>query len=177
MASGGDRIGARFAGLLNHIFDTHRHPSGREYSLREISERSGGKLTTAYISLLRKGGVANPPADRVQALADAFDVDVRYFTGQQASERVGESNTERALRLALSDPLIHAMVLSASQVGDAEKALFLHMLDEARTLTRKSEEEDPPPTTSREGEKDASPHGGVTNDQYSPVARKRDDPG
>lgn len=139
MDSGGGRIGARFAALLNHLFDTHRHPSGREYSLREISERTGGKLTTAYISLLRKGGVANPPAERVQGLADAFDVDVRYFTGQQLPERAEETNTERALRLALTDPLIRAMVLSASQVGDAEKALFLHMLDEARNLTRKSE--------------------------------------
>ena len=157
MVSGGDRIGARFAGLLNHLFDTYRHPSGREYSLREISEKSGGKLTTAYISLLRKGGVANPPVDRVQALADAFEVDVRYFTGQQAPERVGESNTERALRLALSDPLIQAMVLSASQVGDAEKALFLHMLDEARTLTHKREDNSSPPVMPRVGEMDVPP--------------------
>jgi len=164
MASGGDRIGARFAGLLNHLFDTHRHPSGREYSLREISEKSEGKLTTAYISLLRKGGVANPPADRVQALADAFEIDVRYFTGQQAPKRAGESNTERTLRLALSDPLIQAMVLSASQVGDAEKALFLHMLDEAHTLTRKSEGVETPPTPPRDGEMDATPRDGATNE-------------
>ncbi len=164
MASGGDRIGARFAGLLNHLFDTRRHPSGREYLLREISEKSGGKLTTAYISLLRKGGVANPPVDRVQALADVFEVDVRYFTGQQVPERVGESNTERALRLALSDPLIHAMVLSASQVGDAEKALFLHMLDEARTLTYKNEEAKTFPPTLREGEREATSRDGETTE-------------
>lgn len=163
MASGGDRIGARFAGLLNHLFDTYRHPQGREYSLREISERSGGKLTTAYISLLRKGGVANPPADRVQALADAFGVDVRYFTGQQVPERAEETNTERALRLALSDPLIQAMALSASQVGDAEKALFLHMLDEARALTRK-EDESPPSVKPHDGEMDVPPRDDGTNE-------------
>ena len=51
-----------FAELLRHLFATRLSPRGRPYSLREVSEGTGGKLSIAYLSLLRRGEQLSMPS-------------------------------------------------------------------------------------------------------------------
>ncbi len=129
-----DPASARFAGLLNHLFDTRRGPSGRPYTLAEVSKGTGGKLSSGYISLLRRGGIVMPPADRVQALADFFGVDVGYFTGRQPASPARESEVDEVLRRALADPLVRQIALRASEYGPAEQAFVLSVIESADAL-------------------------------------------
>lgn len=129
-----DPASAKFATLLNHLFDTHRGPSGRPYTLGEVSKGTGGKLSPGYISLLRRGGVVMPPADRVQALADFFGVDVGYFTGRQPTSQVREGEIDEALRRALADPLVRRIALRTSEYGPAEQAFVLSVIESTDAL-------------------------------------------
>ncbi len=129
-----DPASARFAGLLNHLFDTRRGPSGRPYTLAEVSKGTGGKLSPGYISLLRRGGIVMPPADRVQALADFFGVDVGYFTGREPASPARESEIDEALRRALADPLVRRIALRTAEYGPAEQAFVLSVIESADML-------------------------------------------
>jgi len=129
-----DPASARFATLLNHLFDTHRKPSGRPYTLAEVSKGTNGKLSTGYISLLRRGGIVMPPADRVQVLADFFGVDVGYFTGRQPTSQGRGGEIDEALRRALADPLVRRIALRTSEYGPAEQAFVLSVIESANAL-------------------------------------------
>lgn len=129
-----DPTSARFATLLNHLFDTHHKPSGRPYTLAEVSKGTDGKLSPGYLSLLRRGGIVMPPADRVQALADFFGVDVGYFTGRQPTSQVREGEIDEALRRALANPFVRHIALRTSEYGPAEQAFVLSVMESADAL-------------------------------------------
>lgn len=75
-----------FAERLDKLFDLIRHPSGREYSLKEIAdgtERTGPvTLTSQHLSKLRSGSSRNPGLEQVNAIAAVFGVDPKYFVGR-----------------------------------------------------------------------------------------------
>ncbi len=126
---------ARLATLLDHLFETRLSPRGRPYSLTEVSAGTGGKLTVSYLSALRKGKVAAPSADRVQALANFFGVRATYFTGQDSlAESVVPHDDDDELRHALTQPLVRLMATRAGRLGPAEQALILRLMDDAHAL-------------------------------------------
>lgn len=104
--------------------------------MREVSEATG--LPSAYISLLRKGRVARPPADKVQALADFFGVDVRRLTGQgpALAPLSASAELDAALQHALENPIIQRMVLRADKFGDAEKLVLLRMIESVEEIAK-----------------------------------------
>jgi len=128
--------GARLAVLLDHLFETRLAPSGRPYSLTEVSAGTGGKLTVSYLSALRKGKVAAPSADKVQALANFFGVRATYFTGQDslAESAVSDDDDDDELRQALAQPLVRLVARRAGSLGHAEQALILRLMDDAHAL-------------------------------------------
>jgi hypothetical protein len=72
------------ANLVNNLFNSHRHPEGREYTHKEveagITRRAGKKLIDAsYLSKLRTGTLQKPSILAVEALCHFFPVDVDYF--------------------------------------------------------------------------------------------------
>jgi hypothetical protein len=75
-----------------------------------------------------------PPADRVQALADFFGVDVGYFTGRQLASPARESEIDEVLRRALADPLVRRIALRTSEYGPAEQAFVLSVIESADAL-------------------------------------------
>ena len=124
-----------FADLLMHLFATRVSPQGRPYSLREVSEGTGGKLSIAYLSLLRRGGgLGLPSADKVQALADFFDVDISYFLRARPVND-DRSSSDRALEQALANPQVRDIAMRASTLGDAERQFIVQMLEQAHQLT------------------------------------------
>lgn len=125
-----------FADLLNHLFSTRLSPKGRPYSLREVSEGTGGKLSIAYLSLLRRGGnVGMPSADKVQALADFFSVDMRYFLRAQTAARE-QSAIDAELEQALANPQVRDIALRASHMGAEQRRLLMQIMDHTEELAR-----------------------------------------
>ena len=67
------------AELVNDLFDTHRKPDGREYSVHEVARGINGQLTGSYIAKLRRGEVKNPGRNALLLLCQFFDVPSSYF--------------------------------------------------------------------------------------------------
>jgi len=126
--------GPRLAVLLDHLFETRLSPSGRPYSLTEVSAGTGGKLTVSYLSALRKGKVAAPSADKVQALANFFGVRATYFTGQDSLVESAVSDDDDEMRQAMAQPLVRLVARRAGSLGHAEQALILRLMDDAHAL-------------------------------------------
>jgi len=130
---------ALFAARLNDLFAARLNPStGQRYTLREVSEATGGVLGVSYISALRRGQIAMPPADRVQILADVFHVDIGYFFGKETPVRAddGDSAREAELRRAMGDPTVSSIALRAGRLGPAERELVMQTLEWAERRSR-----------------------------------------
>ena len=123
-----------FGELLRHLFATHLSPNGQPYSLHDVYVGTGRKLSPAYLSLLRRGrNVGFPSADKVQALADFFGVDVSYFLRATpgAPDRKG---LDPDLEQALANPEVRDIALRASVLTSVERKFFLQMLEQAYQL-------------------------------------------
>ena len=130
---------ALFASRLNDLFDARLNPAtGQRYTLREVSEATGGVLGVSYISALRRGQIAMPPADRVQLLADVFRVDIGYFLGKEPPARAGDGDSAREveLRRAMDDPTVSSIALRAGKLGPAERELVMQTLEWAERRSR-----------------------------------------
>jgi transcriptional regulator with XRE-family HTH domain len=130
---------ALFATRLNDLFDARLNPlTDQRYTLREVSEATGGVLGVSYISALRRGQIAMPPADRVQLLADVFRVDIGYFFGKEPPARAddGDSVREAELRRAMDDPTVSSIALRAGKLGPAERELVMQTLEWAERRSR-----------------------------------------
>ena len=133
----------RFAELINRLFDTHRHPSGREFRISEVSTMTNGQLTVGWLSLSRKGGIARPGADKIALLAGFFGVDTAYFTGVRAAPEpdADETETEAALRQAMANPYVREVAFRASQLDDLEEQrLLLKLVDQALAFGARARE-------------------------------------
>ncbi len=135
-----------FSALLNYLFATRLKADGKEYSLAEVSRATG--LKVPYLSNLRTGKIAMPPADRVQSLADFFGVSVGYFTGKFLGLPPSEAAQpdvpqDGELWDALRKPLVREVALRAGAMGSSERAIILEMLDRAERLARAAEAADP----------------------------------
>lgn len=123
-----------FAERLNYLWDTRLSPRGTPYTLREVHEGTGRKLSMSYLSLLRKGGVAAPSGDKLQVLADFFGVPISYFTAAQIPQELAASEIDAELLDALRNPMVRELALRAQSMGREEWELVLHMMHHAREI-------------------------------------------
>ena len=134
---------ALFTTRLNDLLSARLNPAtGQRYTLREVSEATGRVLGVSYVSALRRGQIAMPPADRVQLLADAFGVDIGYFFGREPTVRSdeGESVRETELRRVMDDPTISSIALRAGRLGPAERELVMQTLEWAERQVRRAQD-------------------------------------
>ena len=139
--------GALFAARLNSLFATRGNPAtGEPYSLREVSEGTGGLVSRPYLSTLRRGEVVMPGLQIIEALAQFFDVSTGYFLGHDvgaaprsrtmAGDDAGEPDEEAVLRLALADPLVKEIALKVKDFGPEEWRLMIGMVESQMALRR-----------------------------------------
>ena len=124
----------RLAALVNRLFETHRHPSGREYKLSEVAAATDDALTTSWLSLLRKGVTARPGADKIQRLADFFGVEPSYFTGRQPQSRGDTDQQDAELRRVMSKPLVREMALRAGELDEEDQKRLFDLVNQALAL-------------------------------------------
>jgi transcriptional regulator with XRE-family HTH domain len=68
-----------------HVLLTFRtHPSGRAYTLQEVSDGTG--IGAATISQMRTGRIKNPQLSTLRALCEFFNVPLRYFETRTVEE-------------------------------------------------------------------------------------------
>jgi len=131
--------GTQIAERVNELFETKLAPNGQRYTIRAVSKASGGRLSEAYLSLLRKGGITHPSAQKVQALAEVFGVESTYLVGKTLPESTltgayVDDEVETAVRKALNNRRLREMVLSASEYGPEEIDTIIAMMESNRKL-------------------------------------------
>jgi len=151
--------GALFAERLNSLFATRPDPAtGQPYSLRDVSAGTDGVVSRAYLSTLRRGGVAMPGLHIVEALATFFNVPTGYFLGHDTgdvprapSDTADATDEEAVLRLALADPLVKEIALKVKDFGPEEWRLMIGMVESQMALRRLAADREratPPPPPS-----------------------------
>jgi len=138
--------GALFGERLNSLFATRPDPAtGQPYSLRDVSEGTNGLVSRAYLSTLRRGGVAMPGLQIIEALARFFGVPTGYFLGHDTSDVPGAgspsndtsaTDEDAAVRLALADPMVREIALKVKDFGPEEWKLMIGMVESQMTLRR-----------------------------------------
>lgn len=128
-------ISQRIAQRFNALLETRVSPRGKRYTLREISEGTGGVVTIPYLSLLRQGGLQSPAIVKIEALAKFFKVRPSYFTGSQ-EEEFGEAGPEIGddVRQALTVPGARELLLRASEMGPEERAVMMALWERSREI-------------------------------------------
>jgi len=143
--------GALFGERLNSLFATRPDPAtGEPYSLREVSAGTDGIVSRAYLSTLRRGGVAMPGLHIIEALATFFNVPTGYFLGhdigdvprgpEASSDNAGATDEDAAVRLALADPMVREIALKVKDFGPEEWKLMIGMVESQMALRRLAEE-------------------------------------
>ena len=92
--------------LVDHLFQTIQHPSGREYTYSEVAEATG--MDPSYIRKLRLNHIPNPGISTISALCRFFGVNASYFfpelamlQGASASDSALHDPEQVPFRLAL----------------------------------------------------------------------------
>lgn len=129
----------QFAALLNHLFATRLAPSGRPYTLTEVSKATG--MSVPYLSMLRKGTIGAIAFHRVEALARFFHVPLEYFS----QEGPPVDTMDDLVREALAKPLVRDVTLRAGKVGVVQRALVLQMLEHAEHVLQELASSAAPP--------------------------------
>jgi len=112
-----------FALRLDQLFATHLDSAGKPYSVRQVAARTG--MSPSYLSGLRRGKVTGPGADKVEALARFFGVEMAYFMGSERVELPDTTAGDDRLRKALENPLVREIALTT---GDFNREQWDHML-------------------------------------------------
>ncbi len=112
-----------FALRLDQLFATHLDPAGKPYSVRQVATRTG--MSASYLSGLRRGKVTGPGADKVEALARFFGVEMAYFMGSERVDLPEATAGDARLRKALENPLVREIAVTT---GDFNRAQWDHML-------------------------------------------------
>lgn len=78
----GDPQPKTMAELVNDLFQTYRHPNGREYTNKEVARvicSKGRHIDASHLSRIRTGHVVNPGVSVIEALCLFFPIDPAYF--------------------------------------------------------------------------------------------------
>ena len=112
-----------FALRLDQLFETRLDPLGKPYSVRHVAAHTG--MSASYLSGLRRGKVTGPGADKVEALARFFGVEMAYFMGSERVELSAATAGDDRLRKALENPLVREIAITT---GDFNREQWDHML-------------------------------------------------
>ncbi len=124
---------------LNHLFDTRLDPKGKPYSVRQVAAQSG--VSASYVSNLRRGRTTRPGADKLEALARFFGVDMAYFMGSERVTLPDETTAnDELLRKALENPLVREVAVTTGQFNQEQWKHMLAILEHQVEIQRIAEE-------------------------------------
>lgn len=110
---------------IDLLFKTITRPDGKEYSYRDIEELSGDAISGTAIWKVRTGQTKNPTPKLLQALSQAFEVPLAYFS----QESVSPEDVPAFQAQYQSDQMVEQIALRASKLDDEGKQAILDMID------------------------------------------------
>lgn len=131
-----------FAGRLQFLFQSHRKPDGSPYTLQEIAQATGGRVSLSNLTYMLHGKRTNPTMETLAALAAAFNVPPGYFFGDEQNDRYSASVDPQALDF-LSNVYIAQVARMMQNLDDADKALVLRYVRGLRLTARNTIEPAP----------------------------------
>lgn len=81
--------------LVNELFKTHRHQSGREYTTREVSLAVLGSMSHTTLERVRRGKSANLTREMILDLCKFFQVPASYFFPELARNDFSRPSDEQ----------------------------------------------------------------------------------
>jgi len=130
-----DGVHPTLAGRLDHLFSVQGGRKAREPTYREvataIADRGGPTVSPSYIWQLRTGLKDNPTLKHLEALAGYFGVEPAYFFNSEAAERI---DADHALRVAMTNPAVRHLALSAAELSPDSLAMVRLMVERTRGL-------------------------------------------
>ncbi|MGC4950082.1 hypothetical protein ACLQ2N_28265 [Streptomyces sp. DT224] len=142
-----------FSELLERLWQSKRHPTGRTYTYPEVSQgildRTGFKITTSGLQQLRTGVNLNPKWGTVKGLATFFGVKPNYFLGGDepggdepgADEPAGDADqgselqgAEERVLAAMRDRGVLRVALRANGLEESSLRMVEVVLDQTRRL-------------------------------------------
>ncbi len=134
--SEGDHV---FTLRLNNLFETRRDPEGKPYSVRQVAAQVG--MSASHLSNLRRGRTTRPGADKIEALARFFGVEMAYFMGSERVTLPDETTAhDEVLRKALENPLVREVAVTTGQFNQEQWKHMLAILEHQVEIQRIAEE-------------------------------------
>jgi len=123
---------------IDFLFKTHTKPDGKEYTYQEVERESGKAISAAYVWKLRHGKSSNPSGRKLKALADFFDVPLRYFY-----EEVDEDYHEiLEIVHSLRQAGVQEIALRAKELNEEGRKAILSMVEHIRSMQTGKESTD-----------------------------------
>lgn len=131
------------------LFEIVTHPTGRPYTMQEVSDQIGVSLAT--ISQLRTGRIKNPQLNTLRELCRFFQVPLRYFETQTPEECYAILTDDSPLVTSeINEIAFRATRLSPSSQRDVLTLIkWVQAAEHQRT-----EDGDLPPLPNLEGDED-----------------------
>ena len=103
---------------------------GAGLTLREVEERTKGRVSNGYLSQLETGLRPTPNPRILTALAQAYEVPVRtLFEAAGYTDAPTPSEIDRAYRQVLADPEFHFGTRKAGPLSDEAKRMFVELYE------------------------------------------------
>lgn len=120
---------------INRLFEA-LHDGGGPRSNDEVAEaisRSGTKISSSYLWLLRTGRRDNPGKHHLEAIAAYFRVPPGYFFNEQIAQEIG---AEMELLAAMRKAGVRELALRAADLSPDSVRAIAAMVEHARLLER-----------------------------------------
>ncbi|MFW0789577.1 helix-turn-helix domain-containing protein [Gordonia sp. CPCC 205333] len=122
-----------FANLLAELFDNTFSGDGTPVTASEIARRIDPDLRAvkeSYLSQLRSGAANEPSLNAVRALAEAFDIDIVYFTRRYQTEHSEMSAAERVFDARRTHNIeCYRMAAAISELPEYYRASLRALID------------------------------------------------
>ena len=107
--------------LVNELFKTHKHKSGREYSTREVSLAMSGSINHTTLDRVRRGTSSNLTREAILNLCIFFQVPTSYFFPELGRSDFSRPSDEQ-LELQLEHLLQSQKKLRESQTEEKRES-------------------------------------------------------
>lgn len=135
-SSGADQPSS-LAQRLERLFDTMRRrderPMSNNAAAKAISEKTGYKISSAYLWQLRSGKSTNPTVEPLRAIAEFFGISPSYLIDPEVDSKVDE---QLELIKVLRDAGIRDLAMRAAGLTPESVDNIRAMVDHARRLEK-----------------------------------------
>ncbi|MFI7002377.1 hypothetical protein [Nocardia sp. NPDC050175] len=138
------KIDQRLTELITTRYPDRRQRPGYGRLAREISEATGGSISSTYLWQLATGRQHNPTLEQLDVLAEFFEVPIEYFYNDAVADQVrdrgvggtasepgtdAETGASELLRQKLAEQDVQTIAMRAGSMSPALRQQLLEMME------------------------------------------------